>query len=131
MSKRATNLFIALFVASQLAMPMSYYAGDRTFDERFAWRMFSPIRVTSCDVRWYEGATRTRVQPYSEIGAPWVSLMARARESVIVAYARHRCAQMRGRHEQPALRVHVACDHPDGQRRTLATPFVNLCETLR
>jgi hypothetical protein len=34
------NVFIALFLAYQLAMPLRWYLGDRGFDERFSWRMF-------------------------------------------------------------------------------------------
>ena len=39
--------FILVFVLSQLLLPLHYYVGRRDpHDERFAWRMFSPMRMT-------------------------------------------------------------------------------------
>src|SRR5690242_15394556 len=40
-----SNVFIALFLAYQLAMPLRYYLGGRGYDERFSWRMFSTLRM--------------------------------------------------------------------------------------
>ena len=34
----------------QVALPLAYYAGIRApWDERFAWRMFSAVRLDRCD----------------------------------------------------------------------------------
>lgn len=133
MSKSAKSVFIAIILASQVLLPASYYLSDRTFDERFAWRMFSPIRVTQCSVTWFEGPGQigTPIRPETEIGAPWISLMRRARRPVIVAYARYRCAQMRDREASPVLRARILCDHPDGEPRTIVSSSINLCESLR
>ena len=40
---RLANIFIVAVIASQIWLPLSYYLGDDPFDERFAWRMFSPF----------------------------------------------------------------------------------------
>ncbi len=41
--------FITVFVAAQLLLPLHYYIGHRDpHDERFAWRMFSPMRMAQC-----------------------------------------------------------------------------------
>ena len=40
--------FIAVFIATQLVLPLRYYVlRDDEHDERFAWRMFSPMRMAS------------------------------------------------------------------------------------
>ncbi len=130
---RLRNAFIAIVLASQILLPLRYYVGDDLFDERFAWRMFSPIRVTGCGVSWFEvqDGVRTPVQPATEIPVPWASLMRRARQPVIVGYARHRCERMRGQVAEPDLRAAVTCAHPDGTPRQIVTPAVNLCRSLR
>ena len=123
------SAFIALVLASQLLLPLRYYVGDDLFDERFAWRMFSPIRVTACRVEWFEvrDGARLPLQPSEDIPVPWVSLMTRARRSVISTYARRRCEQMSGSLDEPDLRAAVTCAHPDGEPRQVVTPAVNLC----
>lgn len=133
MSRSASSILIAIILVSQLVLPVSYYVSDRTFDERFAWRMFSPIRVTNCSVSWFEGpgGVGTPIRPGTEIAAPWISLMRRAREPVIVAYARYRCDRMRGREAHPVLRARIVCNHPDGEPRTIVSTDNNLCESLR
>lgn len=129
MKTKPASAFIAVFLASQVLLPLRYYAGDDEFDERFAWRMFSPIRMTVCEVEWTEGDVPR--PPDAEVQVAWVALMRRARRSVLVAYARARCADLRGRVREPDVRALVVCDHPDGRPRRPATPIVNLCETLR
>jgi hypothetical protein len=50
-SRRATNVFIGAYVVLQVALPLSYYLGLRPrTDERFAWRMFSTVRLDRCEV---------------------------------------------------------------------------------
>lgn len=133
MREKARNAFIAIVLASQLLLPLRYYLGDDLFDERFAWRMFSPIRMTSCRVAWVEvrDGIRVPLQPSSEVAVPWVSLMQRAREEVIVGYARHHCERMEGVVADPDVRASVTCAHPDGEPRRIVTPAVNLCRSLR
>ena len=40
-SRKTTNVFIALFLLAQIVVPLRYYLGSRSADERFSWRMFS------------------------------------------------------------------------------------------
>lgn len=78
---------IVLFVLSQLLLPLHYYVANRDpHDERFAWRMFSPMRMTRCQVAitrddqpvpleqefheaWFEVAKRGRLRVLEEMGA--------------------------------------------------------------
>ena len=49
--KRWPNGFIVAFILLQLILPLQYYLGRLdSHDERFAWRMFSPMRMVKCEV---------------------------------------------------------------------------------
>lgn len=94
---RRRNLAIAVFAGwalLQVATPLSYYLGDDVYDERFAWRMFSAVRVQHCsvDARETVGGL-TRPIPVAEIlPAPWISLLQRNRPAVIRRFLAFRCA---------------------------------------
>ena len=78
---------IVAVVLSQLLIPLHYYTARRDpHDERFAWRMFSPMRMAQCtpDVRidgkkfelggefheaWIETAKRGRFRVVEQMGA--------------------------------------------------------------
>lgn len=123
------NAFIAAFLFSQIALPVSYYVGNDAFDERFAWRMFSPIRMVRCEVAFDEevnGVTRPH-HASRETHMAWISLMQRARLDVVRAYASRRCDQLNGETDTPVVRVDIACSHPDGLIRPIPLDQ-NLCE---
>jgi hypothetical protein len=45
-----------VFVVSQPLLPLHYCMANRDdHDERFAWRMFSPMRMTRCEVNKSQG----------------------------------------------------------------------------
>lgn len=84
-----------LLVALQIAIPAAYYVrGDRD-DERFAWRMFSAVRVQRCRVRAFEslGAEQRRIDLDSALHSGWVRALERGRERVIERLLRTRCRQ--------------------------------------
>ena len=83
--RRLANGFILVFLAFQIAMPLRYYLGDRGYDERFSWRMFSTLRLQQCQMRVNERkgappahATRD-VQVHADVQVAWVSLLERVR----------------------------------------------------
>jgi len=83
-----------LLVALQIAIPAAYYVrGDRD-DERFAWRMFSAVRVQRCRVRGLDsvGAERPRrIELDGALHSGWVRALERGRERVIERFLRTRC----------------------------------------
>ena len=93
--RRLVAAGIATAVAIQVAIPMSYYFDDDPFDERFAWRMFSAIRVYRCDV----GATETVdgesviVPLGSTIHVAWIGTLRRNRAAVVERFLEWRCEQ--------------------------------------
>lgn len=84
---------IALLVAAQLAIPLRYYTGGDPYDERFSWRMFSEVRVVTCD----PSATETKdgqsapVELGRELHEAWIGLLSRNRDAVIERFLVHRC----------------------------------------
>ncbi|MFO0685540.1 MAG: hypothetical protein U0234_26000 [Sandaracinus sp.] len=77
----------------QIATPLSYYVSDDVYDERFAWRMFSAVRVQDCDVDAREtvnGSERT-IDLQTILPAPWIALIGRNRPAVLRRYLTYRC----------------------------------------
>src|SRR5262245_37769335 len=91
-SRRAVNLFILAFLAYQVAMPLRYYLGDRGYDERFSWRMFSTLRLQKCQVHVSEATEHAaaggasafqEVTVKRDVQAAWVNLLERVRMPVV------------------------------------------------
>lgn len=84
-----------LWVLVMLAIPLGYYLpGADLYDERFAWRMFSGVRVQSCELRVSEVRGGERPIPLAEVlPAPWIELLKRNRPAVVERFLRWRCEQ--------------------------------------
>jgi hypothetical protein len=90
-----------LLVAVQVAIPASYYLRDDRDDERFAWRMFSAVRVRNCDVTVREQRT-VDFEPVDLdklLHASWRAALARGRRRVIERFLAKRC------HDEPLRAV--------------------------
>lgn len=118
---RALGLW--LLVSIQIAIPASYYLlrSDRD-DERFAWRMFSAVRVKKCKVTITEIERQRRlpVDLKHSFHSAWVHALERGRERVIEASLERRC-ERRGVVEAVLER---SCQ--DAARRTLASEFARM-----
>jgi hypothetical protein len=93
------NLFIVGWVGLQVALPLSYYLGDDRFDERFAWRMFSPVRLSECRVKLVDrtDGAATIVRPNAELHD----------------YAKRWCDRRRDAGATaPALHAEITCENP-------------------
>lgn len=109
------DAFIVGFVGLQAALPLRYYLADDPFDERFAWRMFSPVRPLDCEVTFYDesGASPQRVELRPRLHAVWINLVQRARPSVVERFARQYCEAEVEAGRRPVLRVDLVCQTPD------------------
>ncbi|MCE9577515.1 MAG: hypothetical protein K8W52_30480 [Deltaproteobacteria bacterium] len=87
--------FIVAWLAVQLLLPCCYYLTRRDpHDERFAWRMFSPMRMIKCDPRFtVDGA---RVDLGKRFHEAWIELAGRGRYSVLEAMGARLCKEMPG-----------------------------------
>jgi hypothetical protein len=116
--------FILAMVASQLVLPIHYYLvrADK-HDERFAWRMFSPMRMAQCTPAvTIDGAPFDLASKFHEA---WLSLASRGRASVIEAMAARMCQDHPGK---PVV-VSVQCTYIDRPPQTFGGH--DLCQNPR
>ena len=91
---RAIAIFTA-FIVLQLVAPLTYYLRDDAYDERFAWRMFSAVRLYSCQpgvLETHDG-NRRPVNLDMAVHRGWITQLSRNRRDVIVAFLARRCAE--------------------------------------
>jgi hypothetical protein len=95
--------FILVFVLAQLLLPLHYYVGRRDpHDERFAWRMFSPMRMTKCTPQITIDGKRLALA--SKFHEAWIELAERGRFVVVEAMGAKLC------HDNPGAAVEVSLD---------------------
>ena len=99
----------------QIATPLSYYLGDEPFEERFAWRMFSPLQVRPCvfsvDLQvgpGMEGRRPISLEPIVE--AWWIDGLVRNRPRIVRAVLEHVCAL----HDAQSVHYEHTCATLDG-----------------
>lgn len=94
-ARRRALWIIGLFVGLQLVTPLTYYLRDDPYDERFAWRMFSAIRLHRCS----PSASEARNGPLEPVDLErvihraWINTMGRNRQDVVEAYLERRCEE--------------------------------------
>ena len=130
--KTWASLFIAGWIALQLALPTSYYLGDGDpYDERFAWRMFSPVRMVKCSVALYSGGPDRRRDDLraQELTMVWRGWMVRGRRSVAEAYLELRGERDRqAGHPRPWNSMDLLCRRPDGSSDQRLSRYDNRCD---
>jgi hypothetical protein len=130
--KRWPLIIIHAFLAVQIALPLHYYAGraDKN-DERFAWRMFSPVRMIRCghgpDLRSppefrVDGRPIAPGQIFHEA---WLTIAGRGRADVIEAMALELCRRNPGK----AVGVRYSCRQLDGEVRVMSSGGFDVCRT--
>jgi hypothetical protein len=115
--------FIVAFVGVQLALPLHYYLARRDrHDERFAWRMFSPMRMVTCsdpaDVARPAGQRRPPrfavdgqpVELEREFHDAWIVHAKRGRYAVLEKIGATLCAA----HPGKPVRMTMTCAYLDG-----------------
>jgi hypothetical protein len=121
---RTLKFFICAYIAAQLIAPLWYYAGsgDKN-DERFAWRMFSSVRMIECRVEFRTGPAHQPVQNLgSRFHEAWINLAKRGRIEVITAMAEALCA---GGEED--VRAELSCKTAGGRLERRGGSW-NICE---
>jgi len=100
---------IVAFVAVQLLAPLHYYAlrRDRN-DERFAWRMFSPKRMMTCEPTFLVGGEKAKLAGIFHEG--WIELAKRGRFAVLEEMGAQLCRDNPGKD----VRLDLQCRHVDG-----------------
>lgn len=107
---------LAMFALVCVAIPLRYYWGDDLYDERFAWRMFSRVRVQECSAEVTEDGLPLVVlgrDPSAPgiLPAPWHALLQRNRPAVVHRFLRWRCD---AEGERETVRVTTRCSDTGG-----------------
>ena len=129
LSTRVKHLLILAYLVVQFVGPVHYYLYSDPYDERFAWRMYSPMRMVTCKARVSEGvgASQREIKLSREIGMPWVKGIRRGNLRVLDAYAEHRCASMRSEGIPAHVFAAIYCQLPDGSWDKRSDPSEDLC----
>ncbi|HEY5952133.1 MAG TPA: hypothetical protein VIV40_41835 [Kofleriaceae bacterium] len=108
LTKTWRGRFILAFVAIQLLLPLHYYfMRHDPHDERFAWRMFSPMRMTQCSPRF--AVDKQPVQLGAEFHEAWVEIAKRGRYAVLEGMAEKLCKD----HPGKSVELSVDCTYLD------------------
>ena len=109
------RVWLWLLVAVQLVLPASYYVRAEADDERFAWRMFSTVRVRRCQVRVREfpGSGPPRVVDHQRaLHSAWTGALLRRRERVVESFLEQRCTEA----DTARVDYERRCEDVDGSR---------------
>jgi hypothetical protein len=113
---RRSTLFIHLFLALQLLLPLNYYLlREDKNDERFAWRMFSPVHMHTCRTSIKVGTPAKPVNLGRTFHEAWIKLASRGRIMVIEGMGHKVCA------DNPGERVEVEVRCTGVDRKEVAT----------
>jgi hypothetical protein len=100
--------FIAVFLLVQLLLPLHYYLARKDpHDERFAWRMFSPMRMSRCKPSIVMNDKPVNLG--SEFHEAWLEIASRGRFSVLEAMGAKLCAK----YPKSEVRLSVECTYLD------------------
>jgi hypothetical protein len=105
--------FIAVFVLVQLLLPLHYYLARKDpHDERFAWRMFSPMRMTRCQTTFMIDGKPANLG--TEFHEAWIEVASRGRFTVVEAMGARLCAK----YPKSEVRVSLDCTYLDREPRS-------------
>ena len=99
---------IALFVIAQLLLPLHYYLARKDpHDERFAWRMFSPMRMARCAPTVVIDDKPANLG--GEFHEAWLEIAGRGRFTVLEAMGAKLCAK----YPKSVVRLSLQCTYLD------------------
>jgi hypothetical protein len=136
------SIFLFIFFAIQIYLPLSYYLGNYPWDERFSWRMFSSVRSLQCQSQFIvESQNQANQQACpndpskscqklklnEHLHVVWINLIQRGRLEVIDRFAQQHCATK----QDAMFFADLKCESTDGSKSPIEIISVNqnLCET--
>lgn len=93
-ARRRSGIFIAVFVALQFLVPLTYLVRDDGSDERFTWRSFGTPPTQACDTRAslrLYGGERHHIPVEQLIHEDWVRYVQQGRLAVVDAFLLKQC----------------------------------------
>nr|HEX4318568.1 hypothetical protein [Kofleriaceae bacterium] len=107
---------IAAVIALQVWLPLRYYLGTRDpHDERFAWRMFSPMRMARCRTTFADRGAPIALG--GEFHEAWLELAQRGRFAVVEAMGAELCH----RRSNAAITIAMDCTYLDQPAASFAS----------
>lgn len=90
-----TKIFVGVFLAIQVGLPLRYYLRDYRLDERFAWRMFVTPNVKTCtpNVTWKVFGQEETVPMRALLHPAWISNIRENKVEIIEPYLRRLCRE--------------------------------------
>ena len=117
LAKTRRGRFILAFLAIQLLLPLHYYLlRHDPHDERFAWRMFSPMRMANCTTHF--SVDKQPVSLGSEFHEAWLQVAARGRYAVLEGMAAKLCSE----HPGKPVELSVDCTYLDRPNAHIGHP---------
>jgi hypothetical protein len=116
--RAARAAIIAIFLASQIALPIRYYLGNQPDDERFAWRMFSSLAMRNCvltveESTFLAGVADKRVLNLNTaVQARWIGVLETNHPRTVDKFLKRRCLLP----EVRSVRIERLCFETDGAR---------------
>ena len=108
LTKTWRGRFILGFLAIQLLLPLHYYVlRHDPHDERFAWRMFSPMRMTQCSPQF--SVDNQPVMLGNKFHEAWIEVAKRGRYVVLEEMAQKLCSDNPGK----SVGLSVDCKYLD------------------
>jgi hypothetical protein len=109
--------FILAFLVVQLLLPLQYYVSRKDpHDERWSWRMFSPMRMARCQSSF---TVDGRPAPLgSKFHEAWLEVVERGRLSVVQRMAEKLCGENAGK----PVAVKLDCTYQDRPPASYASP---------
>ena len=108
LAKTRRGRFILAFLVIQLLLPLHYYLlRHDPHDERFAWRMFSPMRMAKCQTQF--SVDKQPVALGNEFHEAWIEVANRGRFAVLEAMAAKLCQD----HPGKPVELSVDCTYLD------------------
>jgi hypothetical protein len=93
-TRRRSGIFIAIFVAIQFVVPLTYLAREDTSDDRFTWRRFTAPEAPTCETSaWLQrfDGTQEDIALQTLIHEDWVRYVQQGRRSVVDAFLLRQC----------------------------------------
>lgn len=102
-------------------LPLRWYLGlAEGYDERFAWRMFSPERMVRCKFAFIKDGEAIRL--HGRFHEAWITTLQRGRMSTARAMASRLCEE-----EGPPIEVRWVCREVDGTQRDWGSQGRDVC----
>lgn len=117
--------FVVGFLLVQMLLPLRYYVAHRDpHDERFAWRMFSPMRMTRCEATFAVDGRPIRI--LERFHEAWLELAGRGRFVVLEAMGASLCQQ----HANADVKLTLTCRYMDRSQRVFGDRDICIAKRL-